>query len=74
MRMPELVLPEDLKDRMERFPEINWSIVARKAVEEKLEKLTFLKYFASESEMTEEESVKLGKELNKKLADWYRGK
>lgn len=72
--MPELIIPEDLEDRMGRFPEVNWSAVARKAVEERLERLAFLKFFASESEITEEESVKLGRELNKKLANSYRGR
>lgn len=72
--MAELVLPKDLEDRIKKFPEVNWSAVARKAVEEKLEKLAFMRYFASESEMTDEESIRSGKELNKKLAAWYRGK
>lgn len=72
--MEQITLPEELKHRIEEFPEVNWSAVLRKAIAEKLEKLTFLKYFSSESEMTEEESVRLGKELNKKLADWYRGR
>ena len=65
-------LSKDLEDRVERYPEINWSAVARKAIEERLEKLAFLKYFASESELTEEESIRLGRELNKKLAGGYR--
>ncbi|MBS3056489.1 MAG: hypothetical protein J4473_03585 [Candidatus Aenigmarchaeota archaeon] len=69
--MAGLELPEDMKGRMERFPEINWSAVLRKAVSEKLEKLAFLEFFASESEMTEEEAVRLGKEVNKKLSRWY---
>ncbi len=67
------MLSEDLENRMKKFSDVNWSNVARKAIEERLEKLAFLKFFASESEMTEEESVKLGKELNKRLADWYKG-
>lgn len=71
--VPELILPEDLENRMKKFSDVNWSNVARKAIEERLEKLAFLKFFASESEMTEKESVKLGKELNKRLADWYKG-
>ena len=72
--MSELALPEDLEDRMAMFPEVNWSSIARRAIENNLEKLAFLKFFAAESKMTEEESVRLGRELNKKLAKWYRGK
>jgi len=37
----------------------------------KLEEITFMKFFTSESEITEEEAIKLGKELDKKLAKWY---
>lgn len=71
--MSEVVLPKDLENRMENFPEINWSAVLRKAVEDKLEKLSFIKHFTSESEITEEESARLGKELKKRLAERYRG-
>ncbi len=72
--MPKLVLPQDMMGRMERFPQINWSAVVRKAVAERLEKLYFLEHFASESDITEEEAVTLGRELNKRLAAKYRGK
>lgn len=71
--MSTVTLPKDMENRMESFPEVNWSAVLRKAVEERLEKLAFLKHFASESELSEAESVKLGKELKKRLAERYRG-
>lgn len=71
--MSEVVLPKDLENRMEGFPEINWSAILRKAVEERLEKLEFIRHFASKSEITEEESVRLGRELKKRLAERYRG-
>lgn len=32
-------VPLELKKRMERFPEVNWSDVVRKAIEEKLREL-----------------------------------
>ncbi len=69
--MAELSLPDDLKDRMETFPEVNWSSVAREAIEDKLEKLQFLKEFSSGSEMTEEDALALGKKLNERLARRY---
>lgn len=72
-QMAEVVLPKDLETRMENFPGINWSSILRKAVEDRLEKLEFLKHFASESEITEEDSIQLGRELNKRLAERYRG-
>ena len=72
--MPKLLMPEDLEGRVERFPEVNWSAVVRKAIAEKLERLAFLEHFASESELTEEDAIKLGRKVNKRLAGWYRGK
>ncbi|OGX35426.1 MAG: hypothetical protein A3C36_01655 [Omnitrophica WOR_2 bacterium RIFCSPHIGHO2_02_FULL_52_10] len=34
-----LAIPEDLKDKMDRFKEINWSEVARQAIREKTQLL-----------------------------------
>lgn len=68
----EISIPEDLKERMREFPAINWSHIVQDAVEKRLEQLTFMKYFASESNMTKEEAVQLGKELKKRIADRYR--
>jgi len=72
--MPKLAIPGDLEERAERYPEVNWSVVVRRAVAQKLDRLEFLKHFASESELTEEEAVEQGKKVNKRLASWYRGK
>lgn len=67
-----LSVPEDLKKKMDAFPEMNWSEVARNAIREKVVKLEFMKHFTSESEMTEEDAIRLGRELNKRLAKRYR--
>ena len=72
--MAEIAVSEDLEDRMNEFPEIDWSSVARKAIAEKLEKLAFMKHFASESKVTEEESIEFGRKLNRELAKWYEGR
>lgn len=64
-----LSIPNDLKDKMENFNEINWSAVARDAFYEKIRDLEFLKSFKSNSAITEEEAIYLGKELNKKLSE-----
>jgi hypothetical protein len=64
-------IPGELKDDLELFPEINWSEVARQAFKEKIADLKFLLEFKKNSTMTEEEAVKLGKELNKSLHKRY---
>jgi hypothetical protein len=66
-----LSVPEEMKDEMENFPEINWSEVARQSIDEKLEELKFLEEFKRESDLTQEEAVKLGRQLNEELAGRY---
>lgn len=61
-------VPSDLKIRMDSFAEINWSAVARVAFDEKVRDLELIKKFKEKSTMSEEDAIKLGRELNKKLA------
>lgn len=63
-----LSVPSELKQKMDVFDEINWSAVAREAFTDKIADLEFIKKFKAQSSMTEEEAIKLGRELNKKLA------
>ena len=63
-----LSIPSDLKHRMDSFAEINWSAVAREAFDDKIKDLEFIKQFKAKSTFTEEDAIKLGKELNKNLA------
>ena len=44
---------DDLKERMEKHPEINWSEVTRQAIQEKIEALEVMNELTSESELTE---------------------
>ncbi len=66
-----LSVPEDLKKRMEQFPEINWSEVARQAISEKSAQLSVLKTIASKSKLTEKDALELGRKINKGLAKRY---
>ena len=67
-----LAVPSELKDKMEKFPEMNWSEVARQAFMQRIKDLEFLKKFKSDSTLTEEDALKLGRELNKNLAKRYK--
>ena len=67
-----LAVPVELKQRLEEFPEINWSEVARQAFMQKVRDLEFLRKFKSESEMTEEDALRLGKKVNRALAERYK--
>ena len=66
-----LAVPSELKHKMESFPEMNWSEVARKAFKQKIKDLEFLERFTRDSTLTEEDALRLGKELNKNLAKRY---
>ena len=68
-----LSIPEDLKKEMEKFPEINWSEVARSSIRQKLSNLNFLKGFRLDSEITMKDALKLGKEVNELLNKRYIG-
>jgi len=67
-----LSVPEDLKKKMEQFPEINWSEVARQAIKEKAVQLSVLKAIASKSKLSEKDALELGRKINKGLAKRYR--
>lgn len=63
-----LAVPSDMKHKMETFPEINWSEIARQAFAQKIQDLEFLRKFKEKSTMTEEDAIQLGRQLNRNLA------
>jgi len=65
-------VPEDVKELMDKFKGIDWSRVARVAISKKAKQLAFLKYFASESELTEQDALELGEKVNKEVSKKYR--
>ncbi|MBI2084047.1 MAG: hypothetical protein HYT70_00295 [Candidatus Aenigmarchaeota archaeon] len=67
-----LSVPEDLKRKMEQFPEINWSEVARQAIKERATQLAVLRDIASKSKLTEKDALELGRKINRGLAKRYR--
>ena len=67
-----LSIPPELKKEMEKFPEINWSEVARNSIKQKIIELSFLKELTMDSEITPEEAEKIGKELNLLLSKRYK--
>ena len=61
-----LSVPEELKNDMDKFQEINWSAVAREAIKKKINLLEQFKEFTKDSILTEEEAIKLGREVSLK--------
>ena len=55
---------DDLKERMEKHPEINWSEVTRQAIEEKIDALEVMDELTSESEFTESDVQEIADKIN----------
>jgi len=62
-----LSVPEEMKQEMNKFQEINWSAIAREAIKNKLLMLEKFKEFTKNSTLTEEDALKLGRELNARV-------
>ncbi len=64
--MPSITVnvDDDLKERMEDHPEINWSEVTRQAIREKIETLEVMDELTSESELTESDVQDIAKKIN----------
>ncbi|MGZ0745939.1 hypothetical protein [Haloparvum sp. AD34] len=65
--MPSITVnvDDELKDRMERHPEINWSEVTRQAIQEKIEALEVMDELTSESDLTESDVSEIADRINK---------
>jgi predicted transcriptional regulator len=57
---------DDLKERMEKHPEINWSEVTRQAIQEKIETLEVMDELTSGSELTESDVLEIADRINER--------
>jgi hypothetical protein len=55
---------DDLEERMEEHPEINWSEVTRQAIEERTDALEVVDELTSESELTESDVQDIADRIN----------
>ena len=55
---------DDLKERMEKQPEINWSEVTRQAIRNKIEKLELMDELTVDSELTDEDVDEIAAKIN----------
>ncbi|HLD06241.1 MAG TPA: hypothetical protein VJC16_01770 [Candidatus Nanoarchaeia archaeon] len=66
-------IPDALRHKMVQLEEINWSAVARKAFEEKIAQVEFLRKIAAKSKLTEKDAEEIGKKINKSIAKQFQG-
>jgi hypothetical protein len=66
--MPSITVnvDDDLKERMNNHPEINWSEVTRQAIQEKVETLEVMEELTSESELTESDVQDIAQKINQR--------
>ncbi len=69
-----LSVPEEMKQEMDSFQDINWSAVARQAIKTKLDMLERFREFTKDSTLTEEEAITFGRQISKKAMKHHRAK
>lgn len=62
-------VPEDLKKKMERHKEVNWSEVVRESIQDHLTKLELVESISSRSKLSEEEAEEIGEKIKKGIAE-----
>ncbi len=67
-----LAIPDDLKAKMARFPEINWSEVARQAIAGKMQVLDQMQRLLSNSSLIREDAVRYGREIKGRVSKKHR--
>jgi len=67
-------IPKELKAKMDKFPEINWSRLTSLLLSQKIKRLELLKELdemLADSKLTDEDCVDLGKRLKKEISKKY---
>jgi len=67
-----LAIPIELKAKMDQFREINWSEVARQAIQEKTLLLERMNQMLSKSQLTKADVVKYSRQIKKNV--WKKHK
>ena len=67
-----LAVPDEMKKKMDSFPEMNWSEVARQAFLHKIEDMEFLRKFKQKSKLSEADALRLGKKVSREVSNKLR--
>lgn len=62
-----LAIPEELREKMREFPEINWSEVARQAIIQKARLLEKMDRILATEGLTEKEAQEVTKEVKERV-------
>jgi CBS-domain-containing membrane protein len=64
-----LAIDEDLKERIDEHPEINWSHVARESIESKLDDLELMDRLADGIDLSEEDIDAIAEDINRRATE-----
>jgi hypothetical protein len=67
----KITIPHELKVRMDRFPEINWSEIAQDAFVHFIADLQLFEDFSKDSRITERDAIEWGRKVNAALVKRY---
>lgn len=71
--MPNMTfsVPDDLHQEMRSHPEIKWTEICRRAIQQELARLHLYDRLLADSKLTEEDAVAMGREINQRMAERY---
>ncbi len=67
-----LTVPSDLKKKMDEFPEMNWSEIARQAINQKIRELILFRSITAKSKLTDENVKEIGDKIKVAIAERHR--
>ena len=65
-------VPDELKEKMTRMEEVNWSAVARKAFEEKLEQVEFMRNIGNKSKLSKKDVEEISNKINRSVSKRFK--
>jgi len=63
---------DGMKEKMEHMEEINWSAVARKAFEEKLEQVEFMRNIGNKSKLSKKDVEEISNKINRSVSKRFK--
>jgi len=63
-----LAIPENLKEKLQKHKEVNWSAVTRKALEEHLMRMEMVEAIAQKSKLTQKDANELARKVKREMA------
>ena len=66
-------VPDDLRTRMAKLDEVNWSAVARKAFEKKIKEIEILMKIADKSKLTNKDAKEIVDKINDSMTRKFKG-